>query len=656
MARRRRPRHDTRILGRHQRRQAQRAARQRTEQLYAKALRAAPASQLYTRTEVSTRLVRKVATIVDRSKVAGVNDDGEVVSVPLVVWVQQRIEASYIQPGRPVEWPVRTALIVFLLAAHLKQDFLVKQQLHLLDGLSGRVRAHLGLDYRRRNGEITSVTYTQLTDAIHRIARCFDAWGDGLTDTTRRVRQRDLQTFVQALLDGSIDPAVAWSGNVAIDATLKWTHERPPRSSGKIARRGKDGDAGPPPALSEITDGDESVFERLDPALFTPPPARTGRRRPRTWGGGNAWVGNKNIRKTLYGVALHTATNADVDGPAVVRSMIITPAVGDPVEAATFMLDTFNQTRRLAGELPAVEAVGDPAYTTRRGLTELRRLRINPTFRLHATNQAGPRMITPAKQRGARADVLLVDGWPTCTCCDHDLQHLAMPTFPATTRQIWSYRMQIAKREPYIYLPNGAYRADGSRQFLAPHRGTHPGDHQSGGCRRCCNPDGSPVIDPITKLPRQRCCTKPSVLLTADELVVSHDVPYASPVWWPRWHIRNRVEGTYGILKNLALVNWHRDYHRYVGIARETLIATFAVVAYNTHLQATWRARGGADADADDDGGPRVPDCDEWFDTNTIFGSDDPVVRPPQARAPSPPPGRKTAKKRRAPMLDRLGV
>jgi hypothetical protein len=33
-------------------------------------------------------------------------------------------------------------------------------------------------------------------------------------------------------------------------------------------------------------------------------------------------------------------------------------------------------------------------------------------------------------------------------------------------------------------------------------------------------------------------------------------------------------------------VNWGHDYHYFVGLVRETLVATFAVVAHNFHVKA----------------------------------------------------------------------
>jgi len=76
-----------------------------------------------------------------------------------------------------------------------------------------------------------------------------------------------------------------------------------------------------------------------------------------------------------------------------------------------------------------------------------------------------------------------------------------------------------------------------------------------------------------------------------DELGLYQDVPFGEPEWFRRWNARDRVEGTFGAFKNLALVNWGHDYHHFVGLVRETLVATFAVIAYNFHVQRTWAAR-----------------------------------------------------------------
>lgn len=61
--------------------------------------------------------------------------------------------------------------------------------------------------------------------------------------------------------------------------------------------------------------------------------------------------------------------------------------------------------------------------------------------------------------------------------------------------------------------------------------------------------------------------------------------------WAALWNLRNRVEGSYGVMKGLALVNWGHDCHHFTGLARETLVATFAVMSYNFHIQRTHAAR-----------------------------------------------------------------
>jgi len=69
------------------------------------------------------------------------------------------------------------------------------------------------------------------------------------------------------------------------------------------------------------------------------------------------------------------------------------------------------------------------------------------------------------------------------------------------------------------------------------------------------------------------------------------DEAFGEPGWFTKWNARDRIEGAFGSFKNLALVNWGHDYHHFVGLVRETLVATFAVVAHNFHVQRTWRAR-----------------------------------------------------------------
>src|SRR3546814_2832118 len=51
------------------------------------------------------------------------------------------------------------------------------------------------------------------------------------------------------------------------------------------------------------------------------------------------------------------------------------------------------------------------------------------------------------------------------------------------------------------------------------------------------------------------------------------------------------VEGSYGVAKSLAVLNWGRQFHHLVGVAREALIASLVVMAYNFHIIRTWQRR-----------------------------------------------------------------
>lgn len=200
--------------------------------------------------QITTRLVRQAALIIDQDP-------------DLVSWVQDRIAATHKRPGRPREVTVRTGLICFVLQVLHEKNFLLFNLPVLLNGMPWKVRRNLGIDYLR-NGQPTQVSYTQLLDLFHSMAQAFDAWDDRLDsradeDAVRLQRASDLAEFVRRILTASNAKAPLWKGHGALDATMKWSWERPPGSlNKKIERRGADGDAGPPARLEEIlgVDGD----------------------------------------------------------------------------------------------------------------------------------------------------------------------------------------------------------------------------------------------------------------------------------------------------------------------------------------------------------------------------------------------------------------
>lgn len=465
----------------------------RRYQLLGRAPVASADAELVDAATIRTRLVRKAAKIVDADPT-------------LVAWVTDLIEAGYKRPGRPRELTVRTALICFVLQAIVHKNFLLFHLPRTLEAMTWRVKRELGIAYLKKDGRPSQLAYHQILGMFHALADTFDAWDDDLgaldeNAELRAERAANLQKFIDRLIRASNHAAPVWSGNGALDATLKWSWERPPGAAlnSKIDRNGKDGEGGPPVPLSGIAvdaDGelDRSDFAALDPAAATTGKKTAGRIKPEpnwpdTWSLGSAWVGRGNKAKGVHGIALHTMVRSD--GPCLVESMSVTPANGDPVLAALPMLRrAFDHRSQDPAVLAAVAAgdiailgdvVADPAYTTREFMAKVKALGASPIGRLHRTNQEGISYHTVG--RGKRiGEIVTFNDRPVCECMAHTpLAGLHFPKYPYTTKQLLDYQRELAKTARFEWKPNGTYRADGSRPFLAPHSGFTT-DNLAGGC------------------------------------------------------------------------------------------------------------------------------------------------------------------------------
>jgi len=516
---------------------------------------------------VSTSLLRRAVAVVDRDR-------------DLVGFVATRIRAAQRGEGRPVELPVRSALVCFVLLGICGSNFHVLNLPELMASLSWRARRQIGVDYKDRRGGPKQVSYQQLLRAFHAMARAFDPLDPAISWLEAKARAEDLQQFSFRLIQASITDRFR-PGDLAVDATLKWGWDRPGGLHAKLQRHGRDGDAGSPPSLTEIIDDSGVAFVR-DPLAELRAKSPTHSRGPSTWGPGSAWVGRPNARKSVYGIALHAVTATAATAPPVIEAIAVTPAPGLPATAAFGLLQEIQMSREHRGcHRPLGRVVADPAYSANPNDWQLpiRALGGSPIFRLHRTNQAGRRL---------HQGVTFVDGRPYCPCVPDELAELPFPRFPARKAQYDAFATEVTKRRRFEMKPNTGYRDDGSRQFKAPHWDS---ERKDGGCVHCVQADGSPVIDKDTGLPRLRCCTHATKVFSRDELALYQDDAFGEPEWFTHWNARDRVEGTFGIFKNLAVVNWGHDYHHFVGLARETLVATFAVIAHNFHVQRTWRAR-----------------------------------------------------------------
>lgn len=351
---------------------------------------------------------------------------------------------------------------------------------------------------------------------------------------------------------------------------------------------------GPNAALDVIVSWEQDlVLEVMDDVLNSPPKtdATPAKHRVRP---GAKWVGRgKNSAKAVYGYALHTATVTDPDAPAVIEALAVTPAPAHPAKAALPLLRGLHNARlaedtvadkAALGELRLLgNVVADPAYTSNVDNWQLpiRAMGGSAIFRLHRNNQAGRRLV-----RGTT----FVDGRPHCACMPDHLALAAYPKFPYKRAALDAYQSEVLLRLPFEMKANGGYRTTGSRQFLSPHFDKAT---KSGGCEHCVDAFGKPVVDPTTGQPLPRCCTSQTLTFTGQELGLYQDAPFGTPAWEKLWNPRNRVEGSYGVMKGLSLVNWGHDYHHFTGLVRETLVATFAVMAYNFHIQRTHAVRRG---------------------------------------------------------------
>jgi hypothetical protein len=586
-----------------------------------------PRDPNYFETAITPALVKEAADIIDR--------DPE-----LIEWLAARRADHQGGPGRPSAVSLRTALICFWLMSVSQRNFHLINLAALVDALPWRIRRDLGIDYRDSRGQAKQISYNQLLRVFHNMADAFDPYAEGIGDKDEDQndneteddstgngnesekdeenkkakaayrRAADLQELCNRLLRAST-AKISHNGGYAVDATLKWAWERPRKGialNSKIERRGKDGEAGRPLTLSDVIDLDDAT-DLEEAGLLRDPlvsEQRKSRYEQKTWSGGADWVGRKNIKKAVFDYALHTAVVTDPDVPNVVEAMAVTTAKALPAPAIMPVLRELFDVRTAVlaatdgssneGARPLATVVADPAYSANveDWQLPLRAMGANPIFRLHRTNQGGM-----WEERGT----LFIDGYPCCPCAAHALVHEDFPTFPYTRAQLAQHHKWTKDRARFAMLPNGNWLPDGGRQFKYPHFVRKlPAGTAAGGCPHCVDAFGNPVIDPTTNRPRPRCCTSFSKKFDAHELGLYQVPSHGTEDWMDEWNPRSRVEGGYGVLKNLALVNWGRDYHHFVGLAREALVATFALMAYNFHTQRTFEARRQLMADKAADG------------------------------------------------------
>lgn len=541
----------------------------------------------------------------------------------LYAFIDEQVASVKKKAGRPAHLETRTVCMLLWLHVVVSKDFFILNSMtSVVDRLDWRTQRDLGIDCDRR-GRATPLTYDKLLDAFHRIADAFDPYAEGLDDDERRRRETKRLELLRRLCRMSLIDAPTWNGNGAVDTTLKWAWERPPGAKSKTRLTEREGQPAVPlgEALAGLDPNDAFTdADILKLAAVSPAPARK-KHRPSTWSRGSGWVGRDKAHKSVFGVGLSTLTCLDEDGPAVIRGFDVHHAAANPADIGYRIVeDLYNERVADPAVMADVEAgrtrllgdiTADPAYgmMPERWHLKLRHLDANCLYRLHKGNQAGSKWVTVGRGK-TREDVLTEDGAPVCRCTPAALRNRQYPHYPSSRARIDAFAKETLRLDRWRWQSSSAWRPvmardkktgqmvqattpEGrplyEREFRAPH-GTLNVDGQRGGCEHCVTASGAPAVDDAGR-EKVRCCTVASHIFEDGLLPALQEPYFATPDWFVKLHAHNRVEGSFGIAKNLAVLNWGRQYHRFVGVARESLVAAFVVMAYNFHLVRTWQYR-----------------------------------------------------------------
>ncbi len=546
--------------------------------------------------QLTRRLLADAAKVIDRDR-------------DLCVWISDKVAQSKAKPGRPSDLCVRTALILLWVLAVMHESFNPFELVHMLGDIDWRDRLELAIDVIR-DGAPDQTSYEQVLGFLHDLAATFDAWDDTLEETeedyaVRAQRAQDLQDLADRLVRCSTAVAPTWTGDAAVDLTYKWGWEQPPGSlNAKKPTTGKNGGGDKPVSISDIVEEAGSADAAgivVEDAATTTKKAAAGRtkrskRWPSTWGLGSMWVGRNNITKSVHGVGVLTVTRNHEHEPKLVEAFSVVPANAHARAAALPILERLHEHRTHETAVAQLVARGrarylgkisaDPAFSDAAAWPlGLREMDASPVIRLHRTNQQPPKRIEIAPG----VFVVSFNGRVYCECGKHTgLFEQRFPNWPFTKKELADYWGEQAKLKPFEWPTNPPVLDNGTRQLLRPHK-VGP-DGRPGGCEHCTHADGTAVVGDDGR-PVSRCCTKASRRFRREDLPFWQDDVFGDERWYADWNRRNIVEGTYGIMKNVTVLNWGNDYHHHVGLAHETIITAFAICAHNYYMMRSWRAK-----------------------------------------------------------------
>lgn len=412
--------------------------------------------------------------LVTLSRPTLINDD-EVRDVTALIdwsglpeWVQARIDAAKVKPGRPCVLPIRALMVGLLLAPRDSRGLLLTEVTDILfRRIRPTVQADLGISPAVRKGEprtrerrARDAEYgrvqraferlrTVLDPSIHRKGRVMP-WTDlvqhdrQLTPEEQLDMQAVLDTFANTLLATTFAALpdatlAAYDGSAGVDATPIRLHARMRGADSEIAS----------------SDPDGGVYKRTGDHSEGPKPVKGDRRR--------------KTDKMFFAMDVHLMVAADPTPgpfqymPALALAMTVERPGIDPAGSTRRMISVLAERGHAPGHL-----AGDGLYTNQNA----------HDFQIPA-RQAGWKLVLPyghdqtGKQVTHQSGVLMVDGTWVCPAITGDLAD-ATKRYREQEITREEYLAAIAKRNDYRMRLHAQNTATGKLRLRCPAAGDSP--------------------------------------------------------------------------------------------------------------------------------------------------------------------------------------
>jgi hypothetical protein len=388
---------------------------------------------------------------------------------------------------------------------------------------------------------------------------------------TQEADERDqaLQHFIDTLIEASIPAKHRAPGNtnLAIDATgvASWA-----RQNKKWANK------------NTATDPDAAW--RAHASTKVPAGTKTGK----TSFASKAWYGYW-LHALVRIPEMTTRKNGQItftDTPAYIEAISLTSAAADMAVEGAALLTRHTLT---GGHNPG-DIVMDRAYSHgyERFLEPARALGYTPHFDLR-TDQLG--------LGGAVRGMIIVDGQPYSPAMPKRLRHINPPKIPGATKaEIETWQDAVAERATYAIRLRSINKSTGEMHYSCP----AARDFTAARC--AAKPESLTWIPTLPTLggpngtPAGDICAVQQLKVQAEDLPLWQPHPYGSATWWASISRRNRVEGTFGNLKNTSATSMIRGAIRVMGRAKTALMVAMMAAAVNLHTgrRATSGAGNGA--------------------------------------------------------------